>query len=89
MKLKPSQPSLSRLKLDPRALEKKLPRLAYDGKAPPPADVVRETPLRREHPFSYTALELKNGDVVVKRVLTGGFVPAKPGDGVYSAPLPR
>jgi hypothetical protein len=88
----PDFPQLPGRPLDPgviKALEKQLRGLDYGGKAPKPSDVVRETPLRSEHPFSYSAIELKNGDIVIKRVLTGGFVPAKPGDGDYSAPIPR
>lgn len=64
--------------------------LHFDQPAPRPGDVVSEKLIKSEHPFSYYAVELRDqpGKVIIKRVLTGGFVPAKPGDGDYSQPIP-
>ena len=61
--------------------------LKYDqGK---PKNAGAEKMIKSEHPFTYYAVTLK-GDpnhIVIKKVLTGGFVPAQPGDGSYSEPI--
>jgi hypothetical protein len=64
-------------------------KLTYDQPAPRPEDILSERPLKSEHPYSYYAITLKNDPthVIIKKVLTGGFVPAGPGDGSYSAPI--
>lgn len=63
--------------------------LQFTGKAPKAADILTQTQVHR-HPFTYTAIVLKSDpkNVIIKQVLTGGFVPARPGDGVYSQPVP-
>ena len=65
------------------------PQLQFDQPAPNPKNVASETPIKSEHPFTYYAVVLKDDPthVIIKKVLTGGFVPAKPGDGSYSAPI--
>lgn len=65
-------------------------QLHFDQPAPSPDNVVSEKLIKSEHPFSYYAVELKDqpGKVVIKQVLTGGFVPAQPGAGSYSQPIP-
>lgn len=65
----------------------KLSTLEYG--APKPGNIASEKMLKSEHPFTYYVCTLK-GDpnhVVIKKVLTGGFVPAKPGDGSYTEPI--
>jgi hypothetical protein len=72
-----------------KELQKKLEGLEYGHPAPDPKNVLKETVIKSQHPFTYYAVTLK-GDpnhVVIKKVLTGGFVPAKPGDGTYTAPI--
>lgn len=66
-----------------------LDRMVFDQPAPKPGDILSERPLKSEHPFSYYAITLKNDPthVIIKKVLTGGIVPARPGDGSYSAPI--
>jgi hypothetical protein len=63
--------------------------LEFTGKAPKPADILTQTTVNKR-PFSYTAIVLKSdpNSVIIKKVLTGGFVPARPGDGSYSQPVP-
>ena len=63
--------------------------LEFNGKAPKSADILTQTSVNKR-PFSYTAIVLKSdpNSVIIKKVLTGGFVPARPGDGAYSKPLP-
>jgi hypothetical protein len=54
-----------------------------------PKNAGAEKMIKSEHPFTYYAVTLK-GDpnhIVIKKVLTGGFVPAQPGDGTYSEPI--
>ena len=66
---------------------KNLNELEFNSKKP--ANAGTEKLLKSEHPFSYYVVTLK-GDpkhVVIKKVLTGGFVPAQPGDGSYSEPI--
>ncbi len=65
-------------------------QLRFDQPAPKPEDVLSEKVLKSEHPFTYYAVQLKDrpGEVIIKKVLTGGFVPAQPGDGAYSQPIP-
>lgn len=72
------------------ALAKRLPKTEFDGQAPDPKNVLSETPLKHEHPFTYTVIRLKDdpNHVIIKKVLTGGFVPAQPGDGSYSERIP-
>jgi hypothetical protein len=63
--------------------------LNFDHQAPNPKDILKSTVIKSEHPFTYTAIVLK-GDpnhVIIKKVLTGGFVPAGPNDGSYSQPI--
>ncbi|MGV3623663.1 MAG: hypothetical protein ACO1OB_22780 [Archangium sp.] len=64
--------------------------LRFDQPAPKPENVKSEKLIKSEHPFSYYAVVLKDqpGKVVIKKVLTGGFVPAQPGDGTYSQAIP-
>jgi hypothetical protein len=42
-----------------------------------------------KRPFSYTAIVLKSDPttIIIKKMLTGGFVPARAGDGVFSKPV--
>lgn len=61
--------------------------LEFGAKAPKKADVARQFEVRNVRPFTYTALELKSGEIVIKKVLTGGFVPARPGDGTFTKPM--
>lgn len=61
--------------------------LEFSGKAPKKTDIARQFEVKNVRPFTYTAIELKSGEVVLKKVLTGGFVPARPGDGAYTAPM--
>lgn len=65
-------------------------QLHFDQPAPKPENVVSEKLIKSEHPFSYYAVELKDqpGKVVIKQVLTGGFMPAQPGSGSYSQAIP-
>ena len=62
---------------------------AFDGQATTKADTLSETVLKKEHPFTYTALVRKDDPtrVIIKKVMTGGFVPAGPDDGEYSQPF--
>lgn len=62
--------------------------LEFGAKAPKKEDILTQTSVHK-HPFTYTAIVLKNDPtrMVVKKVLTGGFVPARPGDGTYSKPV--
>lgn len=62
-------------------------KLEFNGKAPKKTDIARQFEVRNVRPFTYTAIELKTGEIVIKKVLTGGFVPARPGDGSYTAPM--
>lgn len=64
--------------------------LHFDQPAPKPGDVLSEKVIKSEHPFTYYAVQLASepGKVVIKQVLTGGFVPAEPGAGSYSQPIP-
>jgi len=61
--------------------------LEFNGKAPKKTDILRQFEVKNVRPFTYSAIQLKNGEVVIKKVLTGGFVPARPGDGSYTAPM--
>lgn len=63
--------------------------LEYGAKAPKKSDILTETTVHKR-PFSYTAIVLKSDPkhVIIKKVLTGGFVPPQPGDGSYSKPVP-
>ena len=63
--------------------------LTYDQPAPKPSQIASEKMIKSEHPFTYYAVMLKDDPkhVIIKKVLTGGFVPAQPGDGSYSAPI--
>lgn len=71
------------------ALTKDLRSTEFNGSAPNPKNILSETPLKSEHPFTYTVIRLKDdpSQVIIKKVLTGGFAPAKPGDGSYSEPI--
>ena len=62
---------------------------AFAGQAIRKADTLSETVFKKEHPFTYTALVRKDDPsrVVIKRVMTGGFLPAGPGEGDYSQPF--
>ncbi len=62
-------------------------KVDFTERAPKKADIAREFTVRNVRPFTYTALEMKNGDIILKKVLTGGFVPARPGDGSFSKPI--
>jgi hypothetical protein len=62
-------------------------KVDFTERAPKKADVLREFTVRNVRPFTYTALEMKNGDIILKKVLTGGFVPARPGDGSFTKPM--
>ena len=63
--------------------------LQFGAKAPKKEDILTQTEVNKR-PFSYTAIVLKSDPthVIIKKVLTGGFVPARPGDGTYSKPVP-
>ncbi len=62
--------------------------LEFGSKAPKKEDILTQTEVNHR-PFSYTAIVLKSDPthVIIKKVLTGGFVPAQPGDGTYSRPV--
>jgi hypothetical protein len=63
--------------------------LTFTGAGPDPKRIASSKVIKQEHPFTYTAITLA-GDpnhVIIKKVLTGGFVPARPGDGTYSQPI--
>jgi hypothetical protein len=62
-------------------------KLEFNGKAPKKTDIAKQFEVRNVRPFTYTAYQLKNGDVVIKKVLTGGFVPPRPGDGSFTKPM--
>lgn len=64
-------------------------KLEFTGKAPKKEDILTQSEVHHR-PFSYTAIVLKSdpNHVIIKKVLTGGFVPARPGDGSYSQPVP-
>lgn len=68
---------------------KKLEAGAIEFGAEKPTNAGTEKILKSEHPFTYYVVTLKDDPkhVVIKKVLTGGFVPAKPGDGSYSEPI--
>ena len=63
--------------------------LAFDGQATTKEDTLTETVLKKDHPFTYLALVRKDDPtrVIIKKVMTGGFVPAGPNDGAYSQPF--
>ncbi|MCA2978301.1 MAG: hypothetical protein INH41_10485 [Myxococcaceae bacterium] len=63
--------------------------LEFGAKAPRKEDILTRTEVTR-HPFTYEAIVLKSDPtkVIIKKTLTGGFVPAKPGDGTFSKPVP-
>jgi glutamine synthetase adenylyltransferase len=63
--------------------------LDFSGKAPKQADILTAASVTKR-PFTYTAIVLKSDptQVIIKKTLTGGFVPPRPGDGVYSRPVP-
>ena len=65
-------------------------QLKFGQPAPDPKNVLSETVIKSQHPFTYYAVRLKDdpNHVVIKQVLTGGFVPAQPGSGTYSQPIP-
>ena len=62
-------------------------KLEFNGKAPKKIDILRQFEVKNVRPFTYAAIQLKSGEIVIKKVLTGGFVPARPGDGSYTAPM--
>lgn len=62
-------------------------KLEFNGKAPRKIDVLRQFEVKSVRPYTYSAIQLKNGEVVIKKVLTGGFVPSRPGDGTYTTPM--
>jgi hypothetical protein len=63
--------------------------LQFGAKAPRKEDILTKTEVTK-HPFTYEAIVLKSDPtkVIIKKTLTGGFVPAKPGDGTFSKPVP-
>ena len=63
--------------------------LNFNNTAPRPEDVLSSRVIKSEHPFTYTAIVLKDDPthVIIKKVLTGGFVPAGPNAGSYSQPI--
>ncbi len=62
-------------------------KLEFAGKAPKKIDILRQFEVKNVRPFTYNAIQLKSGEIVIRKVLTGGFVPARPGDGTYTAPM--
>lgn len=72
-----------------KAFEKFESQLKFGQPAPDPKNVLSQTVIKSQHPFSYYAVRLKDdpNHVVIKQVLTGGFVPAQPGSGTYSQPI--
>jgi hypothetical protein len=70
-------------------LQKKLEGLMYGQPGPDPKNIAKETVIKSQHPFTYYAVTLKDDPthVIIKKVLTGGIVAAKPGDGTYTAPI--
>lgn len=85
--LRPKAPTAAKLTA---AIERHLKAndLDFSGKAPKKEDILTQTEVNKR-PFSYTAIVLKSDPtkVIIKKVLTGGFVPARPGDGVFSKPV--
>ncbi|MCA3015470.1 MAG: hypothetical protein INH41_24030 [Myxococcaceae bacterium] len=63
--------------------------LQFGAKAPRSEDILTKTEVTK-HPFTSEASVLKSDPtkVIIKKTLTGGFVPGKPGDGTYSKPVP-
>lgn len=72
-----------------KAFDKFESQLKFGQPAPDPKNVLSETVIKSQHPFTYYAVRLKDDPthVVIKQVLTGGFVPAQPGSGTYSQPI--
>lgn len=64
-------------------------QLEFDQPAPKPGNVASEKVIMNAHPFTYYAVVLKDdpNHVVIKKVLTGGIIGPKPGDGSYSEPI--
>ncbi len=89
-KLRPSSKKPTSAELN-AVIEKNLKggKLEFNGKAPKKEDILTQSEVNHR-PFSYTAIVLKSdpNHVIIKKVLTGGFVPARPGDGSYSQPVP-
>lgn len=89
--LRPTKPT----KPTPAALRNVIERhlqagdLTFGAKAPKKEDILTQAEVHKR-PFTYVAIVLKSdpANVIVKKVLTGGIVPAKPGDGTYSKPVP-
>ncbi len=63
--------------------------LQFGAKAPKKEDILTQTEVNK-HPFTDTAIVLQSDPtrVTFEQVLTGGFVPPRPGDGTYSKPVP-
>lgn len=89
-RLRPSSKTPTSAELN-AVIEKNLKsgKLEFNGKAPKKEDILTQSEVHHR-PFSYTAIVLKSdpNHVTIKKVLTGGFVPAQPGDGSYSRPVP-
>jgi hypothetical protein len=62
-------------------------KLEFTEKTPKKTDIARQYEVKNVRPWTYTAIELKNGDVVLKKVMTGGFAPPRPGDGSFTKPM--
>jgi seryl-tRNA synthetase len=86
--LKPSKPTAAALR---NVIERHLKAgdLQFGAKAPKKEDILTQTEVNKR-PFTYVAVVLKSDpdSVIIKKVLTGGIVPARPGDGTYSKPVP-
>lgn len=85
---KPAKPTAATLR---NVIERHLEArdLQFGAKAPKKEDILTQAEVNKR-PFTYVAIVLKSDPdkVIIKKVLTGGFVPAKPGDGTYSKPVP-
>ncbi len=62
-------------------------KLEFSAKAPKRIDVLRQFEVKSLKPFTYSAIQLRTGEVVIRQVLTGGVIPSRPGDGSYTAPM--
>ncbi len=62
-------------------------KLEFTERTPKKTDISRQFEIKNVRPWTFTAIELKNGDIVVKKVMTGGFAPPRPGDGSFTKPM--
>lgn len=86
---RPSQPAARHNAIKEHALKLIADdKLEFSGnKAPKKTDIARQFEVKNVRPWTYSAIELKNGDIVLKKVMTGGFAPPRPGDGTFTKPM--